>query len=173
MKKAILIWVCFMLSATVADAVCYTASAVATAPASDFTDNGNGTITHNKTQLMWKQCSEGLSGAGCATGAAATYNWQTALQAAETLNNGGGLAGFTDWRMPNIKELKLIVEYQCAAPAINPTIFPATVAGIYWSTTPYLPVPAAAIGLDFNGGNDGGYSKATGAYYLRLVRGGL
>ncbi|MCP4235257.1 MAG: DUF1566 domain-containing protein, partial [Aestuariibacter sp.] len=32
----------------------------ASTPDSQLQDNGDGTVTDNKTGLMWKQCSEGL-----------------------------------------------------------------------------------------------------------------
>src|SRR5450755_69744 len=41
-----------------------------------YTDNGDGTITDNVSALMWKKCSEGLSGSNCATGTATETNWQ-------------------------------------------------------------------------------------------------
>jgi len=148
----------------------------ASTPTSQFVDHGNGTLTDTKTGLMWKACSEGLSGAVCAIGAATSNTWQGALQAAQTLNAGGGFAGFTDWRLPNQKELQSIVERQCQGPSINATIFPATVTGFYWSASPYAVNATSVRGVEFNYGNDGG---GTGAMYpknsfnyVRLVRGG-
>jgi len=47
----------------------------ATTPNADFTDNGDGTITHTKTGLMWAKCSEGQSGTNCATGATTYMTW--------------------------------------------------------------------------------------------------
>jgi len=140
----------------------------ASTPTADFVDHGNGTVTHTKTGLMWKQCSEGLSGTGCATGAATWHTWQAALQLAETLNAGGGFAGFTDWRLPNQKELNSIVERQCVVPSINAAIFPATVSDWYWSASPYAGVATYAWSIDFGGGVNG---KSVN-YYVRLVRGG-
>ena len=151
--------------------VCNTASITASTPTADFIDNGNGTVTHTKTGLMWKQCTEGLSGAGCATGTATLYTWQGALQAAQTLNAAGGFAGFTDWRVPNQKELNSIVERQCNAPAINATTFPNTISSWYWSATPVAGFATGAWSVRFNDGSDLAYGKSTN-YYVRLVRGG-
>ncbi len=62
----------------------------------DFVDNGDGTITDRATGLMWQQADDGRA-----------RNWQEALACAEDLD----LAGYTDWRLPNAKELQSIVEY--------------------------------------------------------------
>jgi len=143
----------------------------ASTPTSRFVDHGNGTVTDTKTGLMWKQCTEGLSGAGCATGTAATYTWQGALQAAQTLNTNGGFAGFTDWRVPNVKELQSIVEFQCATPTINATIFPATVVGWYWTASRDVNSNFTVWTITFGYG----YSTSNNRlfnYYVRLVRGG-
>jgi len=117
--------------------MCQTTVITASTPTADFVDNGDGTVTHSKTGLMWKRCSEGQvwNGTACA-GAAARYSWQGGLQQAEVLNNTGGFATFTNWRLPNIKELNSIVEVQCTYPAINMTIFPSA-GGLYWSASPY------------------------------------
>ena len=143
----------------------------ASTPTSDFVDNGDGTVTHTRSGLMWKQCSEGLSGAGCATGAATTHTWQAALQLVEALNGGGGFATYTDWRLPNVKELLMITEDRCFTPSINTTVFPATVSGIYWTASPYVSTPTSAWNVDFNVSNDSAFAK-TNPYYVRLVRGG-
>jgi hypothetical protein len=62
----------------------------------DFTDDGNSTIMDNATGLMWmKNDSE--------TGMA----WADALSYAEDMEFGG----YSDWRLPNVKELQSIVDY--------------------------------------------------------------
>jgi hypothetical protein len=123
-----------------------------TAPASRFTDNGNGTVTDERTGLMWQRCMVGytfsdngtpgnLADDSCAPSATITFLWQQALQGAVDSNAQGGFAGFTDWRLPNIRELVSIVEHQCVSPAINETIFPDT--------------PATATVFSSSAGNDG------------------
>lgn len=62
----------------------------------DFVDNADGTITDNSTGLMWQQADDGLG-----------RDWQNALSYAESLS----LAGYSDWRLPNAKELHSIVDY--------------------------------------------------------------
>jgi len=163
-------FILLLCSSNAAMAACV-GTITASTPTADFVDHGNGTVTHTKTGLMWKQCSEGLSGAGCATGAATAHTWQAALQLAETLNAGGGFAGFTDWRLPNQKELNSIVERQCITPSVNATIFPATVNTWYWSASPSAGLASGAWFVDFNGGFDIVNIKSFNVY-VRLVRGG-
>jgi len=154
-------------------------------PSSDFVVHNDGTVTHSRTGLMWKVCSEGQSWsvAGCA-GTATTHSWDLALQIPASLNVSGGYAGYSDWRLPNVNELKSIVEYSCDTPAINATIFPATVSGGYWSCSPSAslsyPIWGAsdslnAWGVVFSYGyGDGHYPRhfRHGLNQLRLVRGG-
>jgi len=61
-----------------------------------FVDNGDGTITDNATGLMWMKNDNG-----------AGVLWENALSYAEGLAS----AGYTDWRLPNAKELQSIVDY--------------------------------------------------------------
>ena len=79
----------------------------------NFMDNEDGTISDLATGLMWQQADEGLA-----------LDWQDALAYAENLE----LAGNTDWRLPNAKELQSIVDYTrspqtTASPAIDPLFF--------------------------------------------------
>jgi hypothetical protein len=147
------------------------ANVVESTPSADFTDNGNGTVTHAKTGLMWKQCAEGLSGATCATGAATETTWSNALAAAEN----SSFAGFTDWRLPNLKELHSIVETCGNNPAINQNMFPAMPApafgSVFWSASSYASSPGNAWVFVFGGGGGVGTSKAS-LVFSRLVRGG-
>ena len=136
-------------------------------PASDFTDNGDGTLIHHKTGLMWMKCPLGQSGADCAGSSVTTYTWQQALEAADSHS----FAGYSDWRLPNIKELRSIVENRCYSPAINADVFPATPASNFWSSSPYAYVSGYAWYVGFSGG-DAYYGYRDDSYRVRLVRSG-
>jgi uncharacterized repeat protein (TIGR01451 family) len=142
------------------------ASLIETTPTSAFTDHGNGTVTHTLTGLMWKQCSQGQSGAGCASGSAQAMTWSTALQAAVADTT----AGYTDWRLPNQKELESIVESCGYSPTINQTVFPATPASVYWPASSYR-IPSFAWAVYFTDG-DFYINPKSGYGHARLVRGG-
>lgn len=149
-------------------------SVTSTAPASRYTDNLDGTVTDNVTGLMWKQCSEGQSGAACDAGGAATnWYWQGALALAQLVNtvNVTGFAGYADWRLPNRNELASLVENKCFDPAINRTAFPNTLAYGYWSASPHGGSPDKAWYVNFDEGYVHFGSK-TNLFYLRVVRGG-
>ncbi len=109
---------------------------LASTPDSAFTVNDDGTVTHTATGLMWKICSEGQSwNNGSCLSTPTTYDWQLALQVPATLNTGGGYAGYTNWRLPNIKELMSILEVKCQDPTINLNIFNASSSSNYWTST--------------------------------------
>jgi hypothetical protein len=117
-----------------AEQVCKYDSITATAPASRFTDNGDGTVTDKVNGLQWKRCSEGQTwdGTTC-TGDATWHTWQQALQLAD----GASYSGKNDWRLPNVKELESLEELACSRPAINLDVFPESTAneGV-WSSSP-------------------------------------
>ncbi len=147
---------------------CYPESIPASTPDSQLQDNSDGTVTDTKTGLMWKQCVEGLSGPDCASGSAKTFTWQQALQQAQAVNSGS-FAGFSDWRVPNIKELLSLVEHQCSSPAINLTRFPNASSAVLWSSSFDAGYPTYAWSVYFDNGDTCSYGK----YYdfqLRLVR---
>ncbi|NQV36471.1 MAG: DUF1566 domain-containing protein [Candidatus Marinimicrobia bacterium] len=62
----------------------------------EFIDNGDSTITDNATGLMWMQDDNGEG-----------LIWEDALSYAENYE----YAGYSDWRLPNVKELQSIVDY--------------------------------------------------------------
>jgi len=118
-------------------------------------------------------CSQGQGwnvGGNC-TGTATTQTWDIALQIPQTLNTAGGYAGFSDWRLPNIKELKSLAELKCYSPTINGTIFPATPGAGYWSSSPYASGSDRAWLVYSVRGYDGAYGRY-GNGHVRLVRGG-
>lgn len=120
--------------------VCKRDSIPASTPDSQLVDNGDGTITDSKTGLMWKKCLEGASGASCDIDSPIHFTWQESLERIGVVNNGIGFAGYTDWRLPNIRELISIVEEQCAYPAINTNHFPTLdpYSWSVWSASPYI-----------------------------------
>lgn len=102
----------------------------------DFIDNNDGTITDLSTGLMWQKehSSTGL-------------DWENSLSYAENLS----LAGYDDWRLPNIKELHSIVDYQRSlqttnSAAINPIFEISEIFDMngnvqypyFWSSTTHL-----------------------------------
>lgn len=136
-----------------------------TAPATRFAVHADGTVTDTRTGLMWKRCVEGLSGTDCATGGTAFNNWSNAL----TLAANSTYAGYSDWRLPNPKELESLVEYRCMDPAINLTVFPGTPRNWHWTAAPYANASDYAwIGGFYVGGSS--YDGRTIPYAVRLVR---
>ena len=151
---------------------CKPESIPASTPNSQLQDNGDGTITDTKTGLIWKRCLEGQSGSDCATsGSAEAFTWQQALQRAQTVNSGGGFAGASVWRVPTIKELRSLVEQQCADPAINLTRFPNPGSDFVWSSSAVACSASYAWFVDFYYGNTS-WSNKNNYYQLRLVRSG-
>jgi len=140
----------------------------ATTPSADFSDNGDGTVTHHKTGLIWQRCSLGQSwdGTDC-TGSATAFNWQQALAAAAQHT----MAGFSDWRLPNKNELASIVEYRCWSPAVNNQAFPNTPSTDYWSSSPYAYSSYGAWYVSFSNGDvDRNFRRNHN--HVRMVRAG-
>ena len=137
-----------------------------TKPDNIYTDHRDGTVTDKETGLMWQKCSLGLSGADCTTGTAVTHTWQAALAAANT-NTGNG---YSDWRLPNKNELASLTEKACINPAINETVFPATVSKLYWSSALYSDISYFAWVVHFYYGDVNNDFKLN-SYSVRLVRG--
>ena len=60
-----------------------------------------------------------------------TLTWEDALIASENLY----LDGHSDWRLPNIKELRSLNDETLVQPSINKTVFPNVTVNKYWSST--------------------------------------
>ena len=150
------------------NATCFT-DALETTPTVDFVDNGDGTVTHSKTGLMWAVCTEGQSWSiGSCTGTETDFTWADAL-IVPTDQNALNYLGYGDWRVPNKKELASILEMSCVNPAINLAVFPDTPNKIYWTSTPNETNTSQAWRVVFLYGNLT-LSPRTDTFPVRLVR---
>lgn len=122
--------------------------------ASVYTDNGNGSVTDAVTTLMWQKQDDGT-----------TKTWEGAIAYCQGLT----LAGYSDWRLPNVKELSSLVDDSRYSPSINTTYFPNTQSSSYWSSTTYSYDTALAWFVNFHIGYTN-YSDKTNPYYVRCVR---
>lgn len=158
-----------------------------------YRDNGNGTITDSKTNLIWMRCSLGQqwTGSTCA-GVAMEMNWNDALNTAMSFS----YTGHNDWRVPTVDELDTLV--QCSAgrapsarpngeyvrdtdgsclgdnyqtPTINISAFPNTPGSWYgyWSSSPNASNSGYAWAVGFGSGYVG-YSDKNDGSRVRLVR---
>lgn len=171
MKKQTMAIIGLAMCSNIAWAECKTDAPPST-PTAEFTDHKNGTVTHKKTGLMWKTCSEGYEYKNntCAKASGTKdFTWDAAMAHAEKINKTG-FAGHKDWRVPAVKELTSIIEKTCTKPAINATIFPNTSQARYWTASPYAYGQGLAWIVDFRTGNDNNSYKK-GSYRVRLVRG--
>ena len=100
-----------------------------------FTDNGDGTVTDNLTELTWPKDLNCVGGNTVQT-------WANALAAANALADGNVACGLTDgsvagdWRLPKRNELSSLLDlgtFNPPLPAGHPFI--NFVANFYWSST--------------------------------------
>ena len=105
----------------------------------DFVDNGDGAITDRSTGLIWSRDDSG-------TGVV----WEDALAWVEARNLDNHL-GYSDWRLPNAKELQSIVDYSrspdtTGSAAIDPVFSSTSIVNaggqtdypFYWCSTTHL-----------------------------------
>lgn len=161
-----------------------------TIPNTDFIDNGDGTVTHKTTGLIWMRCSIGKewNGSTCLSRRSIQYGWQEALDFAHKFS----YAGYSDWRVPTIKELNTLVycsngytrKYKqdgyfsdggCRGDYKDPTIvqaaFPDTPSLAFWSSSPSADDSYIAWAVDFHFGFDYRDNKGY-THPVLLVRGG-
>jgi hypothetical protein len=101
-----------------------------------FKDNGDGTITDNLTGLIWQQIQSPN-----------TLTWEEALVYASGLS----LAGKSDWRLPDIKEIQSLNDVKQSKPSFNKNFFTGVLSGNFWSSTTMQNVTTKAwdINVDY------------------------
>ena len=125
-----------------------------------FSRDSSGVVADSATGLAWQ---DDYSDNG---GDIKSATWQDALIYCEELT----LGGISDWRLPNIRELKSIVDDSISVPAIS-SVFQNFTSNYYWSSTTYASDSSVAWGVYFDYGDNGWYDKTYG-HRVRCVRGG-
>ena len=130
-------------------------------------------VRDNVTSLVWenKTVDGGINDKGN------RYTWQEAHGFIEQLNSAN-FGGYSDWRLPTIKELSTIVDSEVFRPAINMFYFP-NIGGSnytflpYWSSTPTAYASNEAWYVSFPDGSVRGGSTKSYDQFVRAVRGSL
>jgi len=147
-----------------------------------YTDNGDGTVTDNRSGLIW------LKNANCF----GAQKWETAMQSAANL--ASGQCGLRDgsrrgmWRLPTKKELKAMIdkkyvdEKTWSQPAISNATgtgpwkegdaFSGVQSNSYWSSSTGADYAISASYVGLSSGDVGYYFK-TYSYYVWPLRGGV
>jgi len=154
------------------------ASPIREEASSNFVVHSDGTVTDTRTGLMWMRCAIGQTwdGTTC-TGNPHDFTWDQAMALRHEF------AGQGDWRLPDIDELKSIIDKNQMPPAIDTIAFPNASDSCFWSSSrsgnPNAPSryfwsdspDAKAWYVFFNLGIAGSHSRGKG-HGVRLVRGG-
>lgn len=108
-------------------------------PAERFVDNDDGTVTDNLTGLVWLQNADAFG----------RLSWQDAIDKCDALAAGeydlDDESHAREWRLPNVHELRSLVDYSQFAPALpkgHP--FNNVRSSLYWSSTTVASAPAFA-----------------------------
>src|SRR5436190_3929714 len=148
-----------------------------------YADNGNGTVTDLNTGLVWEK----LSDDGPVHDKDNLYTWANAFTAHVAALNFTSFAGYNDWRLPNVRELQSIVNYQNVNPAVSSasafntncapgcpaTTCSCTASGDYWPSTSSVSDPWNAWYVRFSYGRVDAFGRSdgkSGAAYVRAVR---
>ncbi|MBV6343042.1 DUF1566 domain-containing protein [Candidatus Magnetobacterium casense] len=135
-----------------------------------FTDNGNLTVTDNLTVLLWMK-DAGTPTVGACTGG--IKYWQPTLDYVLCLNTANYL-GYSDWRLPNIKELFSLIDHAMYNPPV-PSGHPFTnvqSSNLYWSSTSYAGPASNAWSVGMAAGNIAIDVKSNNPYSTLPVRTG-
>jgi len=151
-------------------------------------------VKDNVTGLMWesKTGKDGIKNYNDPHDADNTYTWYDSrlptngdysgtpgngTDTEDFINalNSSNYGGYSDWRLPTIKELAFIFDYSVPypGPTINTDYFSNTVGAFYWASTTYPYDNHLAWGIYFNyydGGHDYSLFKYA-SHYVRAVRG--
>ena len=99
-----------------------------------------------------------------------TYSWENAQSQYIAGLNSANFSGFSDWRLPDVKELSSLAS-AAGPPWIDAAWFPKNVSSYYWSSTTYADLTYYAWHVNFKYGDVYSGDKS-GSFYVRGVRAG-
>ncbi len=129
-----------------------------------FTGQSNGTLLDNNTGLIWTWDANAPGPAACTP--ATIKNWQAALDYVTCLNTSGFL-GFTDWRLPNVLELRSLVNTSQSDTSlwlIGQGFSGVQAEAWYWSSSSAADGPSSAWGVGMVVGDVDGNDKSDYGY---------
>ncbi len=136
-------------------------------PVTEFSLTGSGTAIDKRTGLVWFRCNLGeFFHDGECRGVASRVGWTQAQSEASKAT----IAGYSDWRIPTVKELRSLVEKECVNPSINTYIFPSVQTEVYWTVEDNFFNPYLGWGVYFFNGTDFGRHSKESEYFVLLVR---
>jgi hypothetical protein len=128
-------------------------------PSADFErDNAKNIVTDNNTYLMW--LDDEIS---------SQMLWGAAISYCENKDVGG----YSDWRLPNARELISITDSSIYAPAVSSVFQNVPSSGSYWSSTSLIDDRSFALNITIGDSVTRYDGKNSSNYYAKCVRGGL
>jgi len=129
-------------------------------------------VTDHITGLQWQDDAEAITTlkSWLTTVNNVAPHTDTSGDTATTYCSSLTLGGYTDWRLPKIKELLSLSYYEQTSPAMDST-FQNTAPTFYWSSTPDASDSSRARYLSFNYGTQNTRFKID-SLYVRCVREG-
>ncbi len=127
-------------------------------PKPRFTDNGDGTVSDNLTGLVWLKDADCTDAAGGIDRPGGLLDWPSALAWSNALSSGKcGLSDDSaagDWRLPNINELRSLVDYSRHDPSLpSGHPFSNVRSTWYWSSTSNPAYTGGAFTVGFSRGS--------------------
>ena len=130
-------------------------------------DAANWTVTDNLTGLMWRRIAN-LSG---------TVTWDAAIDNCNALDEGG----YSDWRLPTLRELMSLIDVRYLMPALGNTtgtaqwtspnpFYSVQTSGKYWTSTTRAGISSQKWYVDMYYGIPGFASGTVSYYYVWPVR---
>jgi TPR repeat protein len=130
-------------------------------------------VTDNKTRLVWRRCAEGMKAAGpvCEGSPRKFTHADAAKHAAAEASRSG-----KNWRLPEINDELGTIWDLAFKPPFNPSAFPSTPQGHFWSSTKNTAMSDGSCSWVFDFHESEGYGAAAGCspnnatHLVRLVR---
>jgi hypothetical protein len=142
-------------------------------PSPRFADPVNGTVRDNLTGLIWTEDANTPGPVACIPGEG-KYSFD-AYPFVQCLNNNNYL-GYSDWRLPNRRELESLLDHSRFNPAL-PSGHPFSVdaSGVYWTSDTYISLCSSGWVVNVNTGQTYDFDKyqTSSPLFVWPVRGPL